>query len=155
MLEKTLESPLDWKEVQPVHSKGNQFWVLNQCWSWNFNPLATWCEELTHWKRPWCWERLKAGGEGDDRGQDGWVALPAPWTWVWETPWDGEEQGSLVCWSPCGCKEPNTPEQLNKTVTTLYWILLLSCVPQESREHALLVQLESAHSITQLSFFRK
>ena len=42
--------------------------------------LATWCEELTRWKRPWCWERLKAGGEGDDRGGDGWMAQ---WTWVW------------------------------------------------------------------------
>ena len=40
------------------------------CWSWNSNTLATWCEELTHWKRPWCWERLKAGGEGDNRGWD-------------------------------------------------------------------------------------
>ena len=39
------------------------------CWSWNSNTLANCCEELTHWKRPWCWERLKAGGEGDDRGQ--------------------------------------------------------------------------------------
>ena len=37
------------------------------CWSWVCHALATWCEELTHWKRPWCWERLKAGGEGDDR----------------------------------------------------------------------------------------
>ena len=37
------------------------------CWSWNSNTLATWCEELTHWKRPWCWERLKVGGEGGDR----------------------------------------------------------------------------------------
>ena len=48
--------------------------------------LATWCKELTHWKRPWCWERLKAGGEGDDRGWDGWMASPTLWTcvWVWE-----------------------------------------------------------------------
>ena len=53
------------------------------CWSWNSNTLATWCEELTHWKRPWCWERLKAGREGDDRGQDGWMALLTQWTWVW------------------------------------------------------------------------
>ena len=49
----------------------------------NSNTLATWCEELTHWKRPWCWEILKAGGEGDDRGWDVWMALPAQWTWVW------------------------------------------------------------------------
>ena len=53
------------------------------CWSWNSNTLATWCEELTHWKRPWCWERLRAGGEGDDRGWDSWMASPTQWTWVW------------------------------------------------------------------------
>ena len=53
------------------------------CWSWNSNTLATWCKEPTHWKRPWCWERLKAGGEGDDRGWDGWMASAMWWTWVW------------------------------------------------------------------------
>ena len=47
------------------------------------NTLATWLEELTHWKRPWCWERLKAEGEGDDRGWDGWLASRTWWTWVW------------------------------------------------------------------------
>ena len=45
--------------------------------------LATSCKELTHWKRPWCWEGLGAGGEGDDRGWDGWMASPTRWTWVW------------------------------------------------------------------------
>ena len=45
--------------------------------------LASWWEELTRWKRPWCWERLKVGGEGDDRGWDGWMASPTRWTWVW------------------------------------------------------------------------
>ena len=53
------------------------------CWSWKPNTLATWCEELTHWKRPWCWERLKAGEEGDDKGWDSWMASPTWWTWVW------------------------------------------------------------------------
>ena len=58
VLEKTLQSPLDCREIQQVHPKGNQS-VLNihwkdWCWSWNSNPLATWCEELTHWKRFWC-----------------------------------------------------------------------------------------------------
>ena len=47
------------------------------------NNLATWCKELTHWKRFWCWEGLGAGGEGDDRGWDGWMASPTRWTWVW------------------------------------------------------------------------
>ena len=53
------------------------------CWSWNSNTLATWCKEVTHLKRPRCWERLRAGIEGDDRGWDGWMASPIQWTWVW------------------------------------------------------------------------
>ena len=52
------------------------------CWNWNSNTLTTWCKELTHLKRPWCWERLRAG-EGDNRGWDGWLASPTWWTWVW------------------------------------------------------------------------
>ena len=53
------------------------------CWSWDSNTLAIWCKERTHLKRPWCWERLRAGGEGDDRGWDGWMASLTQWTWVW------------------------------------------------------------------------
>ena len=49
---------------------------------WNSNTLGTWCKKLTHLIRPWCWERLRAGGEGDARGWDGWMALPIQWTWV-------------------------------------------------------------------------
>ena len=52
-------------------------------WCWSSNPLATWCQELTHLERSWCWGRLRAGGEGDDRGWDGWMASPTQWTWVW------------------------------------------------------------------------
>ena len=64
------------KEISPdIHWK-------DWCWSWNSNTLATWCEELTHLKRPWCWERLKVGGEEDDRGWDGWMASSTQWTWV-------------------------------------------------------------------------
>ena len=56
VLEKTLESLLDCKEIQPVHPKGNQSWIFiwkDWCWSWNSNTLATWCKELTHLKIPW------------------------------------------------------------------------------------------------------
>ena len=53
------------------------------CWTWNSSTLATWCEELTHLKRAWCWGRLKAGIEGDNRGWDGWMASPTRRTWVW------------------------------------------------------------------------
>jgi len=69
-------------------------------WSWNSNTLATWCEELTHFKRPWCWERLKAEGEGDDGGWYGWMASPTQWTWVWADSgswWWTERPG--VLWS--------------------------------------------------------
>ena len=80
-----LENPLDCKEIQPVHPKGDQSWVFigRTYVEWNSNTLATWWEELTHLKRPWCWERLRAGGEGDNRGWDGWMASPTQWTWVW------------------------------------------------------------------------
>ena len=59
-------------------------WSWMQYWmQYNSNTLATWCKELTHWKRPWCWEGLKAGGEGDGRGWGGWMASLTRWTWVW------------------------------------------------------------------------
>ena len=60
----------------------NRHWK-DWCWGWSSNTLATWCEEPTHWKRPGYWERLKVGGEGDDRGWDGWMASLTWWTWVW------------------------------------------------------------------------
>ena len=60
----------------------NVHWKVS-CWSWKSNSLATWLEGLPHWKRSWCWERWKAGGDGDDRGWDGWMASLTQWTWVW------------------------------------------------------------------------
>ena len=83
------------------------------CRSWTSKTLATWCKELTHWKSPWCWERLKAGGEGDDRGGDGWMVSPTQWTWVWVKSRVGDGQGSLACYSPWGWKEPYMTEWLN------------------------------------------
>ena len=86
VLEKTLESPLDCKEIWPVHSRRKQSWVFfgrTDAKAENSSTLATLCEELTHWKRLWCWEWLGAGGGGDDRGWDGWMASPTQWTWVW------------------------------------------------------------------------
>ena len=69
-------SPFWRRSVLGVHWK-------DWCWSWNSNTLATWCEELTHLKRLWCWEGLGARGEGDHRGWDGWMASLTQWTWVW------------------------------------------------------------------------
>ena len=85
MLEKSLENPLNskrsnqssLKEINPEHS------LEGLMWSWSSNTLAIWCKELTHQKRPWCWKRLKAGGEGGNRGWDGWMASLTQRTWVW------------------------------------------------------------------------
>ena len=93
------------------------------CWSWSFNPLVTWWDELTHWKRPWCWERLKAGGEGDDRG----------WDVGWHHQLDGLEfeqalgvgdgQGGLACCSLWGRKESDMTERLNWNEHFLWYCL--------------------------------
>ena len=81
----------------------------------NSNTLATGCEELTHWKRPWCWEKLNAGGEGDDRGWDGWMSSLTQWTWVWINSGVGDGQGGLACCSSWGHRESDTTEWLNWT----------------------------------------
>ena len=69
-------SPSKRRSVLGVHWK-------DWCWGWNSNTLATSCKELIHWKGPWFWEGLGAGGEGDDRGWDGWMASLTWCTWVW------------------------------------------------------------------------
>ena len=85
VLEKALESSLDSKEIQPVHPKGNQSWIFIGRTDAEAEALILWPPDMKNWllRRPWCWERLKAGGEEDDRGWDGWIALPTWWTWVW------------------------------------------------------------------------
>ena len=85
------------------------------CWSWNSNTLATWCRELTHLKRPWCWERLRARGEGDDRGWDGWMASWHNGHGFGWTPGVGDGQGGLVYCGSLGCKKSDTTERLNWT----------------------------------------
>ena len=94
------------KSVLNIHWK-------DWCWSWNSSTLATSREELTHWKRRWCWEGLGAGGEGDDRGWDGWMASWTWWMWVWVNSGVDDGQGGLVCCDSWGCKELDTTEWLN------------------------------------------
>ena len=84
MLEKTLESALYNKEIKLVNPKWKSAVNIHwKDWCWSSNPLASWCKELTHWKRPWCWEWLKAEGEGDCRGWNSCMASPTQRTWVW------------------------------------------------------------------------
>ena len=111
MLEKTLESPLDCKEIQSVHPKGNQSWIFIgktdvEAEAPILRPPDA--KNWLIWKRPWCWERLKARGEGDDRGWDGWMASPTQQTWVWVNPgswwWTGrpgvlQSHGATKSWT--------------------------------------------------------
>ena len=88
MLEKTLESPLDCKEVQSVHPKGDQSWVFIRGTDAEAETPILWPPDTETWFiwKDRCWERLRAGREGDDRGWDGWMASPTRWTWVWFSP---------------------------------------------------------------------
>ena len=97
------------KEISPEYS------LEGLGWSWNSNTLATWCEKLTHWKRPWCWERKKAGGEGDNRGWDGWMASLTQRTWVWVNSRSWWWTGRTACCSPWGHKDSDMTERLNWT----------------------------------------
>ena len=85
MLEKTLESPLDCKEIQPVHSKGDRSWVFFGRNDAKAETPVLWLPHAKSWfiGKDWCWEGLGAVGEGDDRGWDGWMASPTRWIWVW------------------------------------------------------------------------
>ena len=88
LLEKTLESPLDCKEIQPVHPKGTQSWIFIGRTDVEAETLILWPPDADNWfiGKDSCWEKLKAG-EGDDRGWDGWMALLTQWTWVWVNSW--------------------------------------------------------------------
>ena len=81
-----LLSPLDCKEIEPVNPKGNQPWIFIGRTDTEAGAPILWPPDAKRWftgKRPWFWETLRAGGEGDDRGWDGWMASATQWTWVW------------------------------------------------------------------------
>ena len=91
------------------------------CWSWNSNTSAPWCEELTH-----CWQRLKAGGEGDDREWDGWMASPTQWTWVWVNAGSWPWTGKPGCCSPWDRRVRHDWEtELTNWFPASSWLLLI------------------------------
>ena len=110
----------------PRTARRSNHWILNEINNeysleglmlrLKLQSLATWCKELTHWKRLWCWEILKAGGEGDDRKWDGWMASLTRWTWVWES------SGSWWWAGKPGLLQSMGPQRVGKHwVTELKW----------------------------------
>ena len=110
------------KKISPGYS------LKDRCWTRNSNILATWCEELTHLKRLWCWERFRAGGEGDDREWDGWMASPSQWTWDWVNSgsWWWTGMPGMLCLM--GSKESDITEWLKwligpEAMILVFWTL--------------------------------
>ena len=151
VLEKTLESPLDCTEIKPVNLKGNQSWIF----IWRTNAEAKdpihWPLFPTHWKRPWCWERQKAGGEGDNRGWDGWMASltldtslsklrgmvkdgeawcwihGVPKSWTQQSDWTNKAKESLSRVQLCDCIDwspPGSSVHANSWVRILEWVAI-------------------------------
>ena len=110
-----LLSLLDCKEIQPVHPKGNQFWIFIGRTDAEAETPILWPPDVKNWLigKDWCWERLKAGGEGDDRGWDGWMASPTLQTWVWASFGSWWWTGKPGVLQSEGCKESDMTEQLN------------------------------------------
>ena len=110
------------EEIKPGKSTLNTLWK-DGCWSWSSNTLAIWFEQLTHWKRPWSWERLKAEEKGTTEDETvGWLHRLDGHE-LGHIP-DGERQGNLACCSPSGLKEPYVTWQLNnnKRKTGSIWV---------------------------------
>ena len=108
VLEKSLGSLLDYKEIKLVNPKGNRSWIVYGRTDAKAEAPILWPPDAKNWligKRPWCWERLKAGEEGEDREWDGWMALPTHGYEFEQASGDSKGQGSLVFCSPWGCKE--------------------------------------------------
>ena len=140
LLENSWES-LDCKEIKPVYPKGNQFWIFKEKTDTEAEAAILWhlMWKLTHWKRPWWWKRLKAEGEGDDRGWDGWMTSPTPWTWVWVSSgrWWGTGKPGMLQFMEL---QRDMTERLNNNNNTCYqtsvrFLLLLYLVLHRSLSH--------------------
>ena len=127
-------------KIKLLNPKGYQSWIFigrTDAETEAPNILATWCKEPIHWKRPWCWEKLKAGGEGGDRGWDGYTASLTQWTWIWTN-----------CRRYCRTGKPGVLQSMGSQRVTRYlanWtetpMLAYFCFPQSCHVLSKLVQL--------------
>ena len=135
VLEKTLESPLDYKEIQPVNPKGNQPWIFTGRTDAEAETPILWPPDVK--KRAWCWTRLKAGGEGDNREWDGLMSSPTRWTWVWASSrswwWTGKSAAAAaakslqLCPTLCDPRDsspPGSPIPGILQARTLEWVAI-------------------------------
>ena len=109
--------------IKLVSLKGDQPWILTGRTDAEVDILVIWCKQMTHWKRPWCWERSKAEGEKGIRGWEGWMTSLRQLDITHElgqSPGDGGGQGGLVCCSPWGCKEVNMTGRLSNKSKAKY-----------------------------------
>ena len=114
---------IPWRARSNQSEKKSTLSTLWKDWFWSSNTLATWCEQLTHWKRSWCWDRLKAEGEEANRGWDGWMASPIQWTLTWAN--SGRWWGTGKTGVPRGHKESDTTWWLNKIFFWWVWLKFL------------------------------
>ena len=128
VLEKTLKSPLDCKEIKTLNPKGNQSWIFIGMTHAEAEALILWPPYAKNWligKKLWAWERLKAGGEGNDRGWDGWMTLPTLWTWVW---------ASSGSWWWTG--KPSVLQSMGSQRVRHDWTTELKCFGKKSSKYA-------------------
>ena len=165
VLEKTLESPLDLKEIQPVYPKGNQSWIFIGRTGVDAETPILRPPDVKNWltwKTPWCWERLRAGREGDDRGWDGWMESLTRWTWVWVSSGLGDGQGGpavhgitkswtwLSDWT-----ELNTVKNFSLVNEAgVYVFLELSCFSYDPTDVGNFISGSSAFSKTSLNIWK-
>ena len=130
VMEKTLENPVDCKEIKPVHPKDDQLEFSLE--GLMLKPKLQYFGQLmTHWKKPRCWQRLRAGGEGDNRGWDGWMVSPTQWTWVWANSGSWWWTGKPGVIKSMGWQKVryNWANELNKA--GIQWIILAATSPSK------------------------
>ena len=137
VLEKTLESPLDCKEIQPVRSEGDQSWVFFGRNDAKAETPIFWPPHAKSWLigKDWFWEGLGAGGEGDDRGWDGWMASPTRWMWVWvnSSSWWWTGRPGVLWFMGSQRVGHNWATELNRTLTISLKALSPNVVPLRIR----------------------
>ena len=145
VLDKTLESPSDCKEVKSFSPKGDQPWIFIGRIDAEAEAPILWPPDVKNWliRKEWCWERLKAGGEGDDRAWDGWMASLTQWTWVWVNSGSWWWTGRPVVLQSMGSQRVGHDwvTELNWCLEFLkiYWHAIFENVISELRSHGYIV----------------